>query len=378
MVLASVVATVLAIGAAIAAIRRPRADSAVEANRESAVSTPRREGVLLLLIFSVIALAVFILGPSADQSRDPRPLLPLYGALPPLMGVGMAVWLGAGGFRNNAAMAILVALALVNVGGYRRAERKIVQPKIQGQPVPTSLEPLRDCLEIYEITLLRTHFYLGYRLTFETGEQVIASSDNDPDPERYPPYAEKVRASEKPVAFLVGSHLAEWMEADLKQRGIGFAETAVQDLRLFHNLTAPYRDYPPGPQMCASATIVVGAYDKQAGPDEVLFVKVTVTNRSMMAWPAPPNWRAVWLSYHVLNPRTGRTVRYDYPRFSLGKALEPGQSATVILEVETPRRPGLYVFVPDLLIEEVAWFSAFHPDLVAKPNWREFSVGTRR
>jgi len=373
-VLLSVVAVALVVGAAIAAIRRSAGEASIGAGHEASGSAPSREGVLLLVAFSAIALAVFVMGPFGDQIKDPRALLPLYGALPPLAAVGLnALWAG-GAARRRTAIFALVALGVVHVGGYRRADRAVIQPRVQGQAVPTNLEPLRFSLEANEITRIYTNFYIGYRLAFETGEQVIACTDNDPEPERYPPYAETVRAAGQSVGYVVGSHTAEWMAADLKKRGIGFSETPVQDFHLFYRLTAPYPQYPPGPQVCAAAEIAVGQYERESQPNNVFFVKVTVTNRSSMTWPPPPSWRAVRLSYHLLDPLTGRMIRYEYPRVPLAAELKPGEAITVTLEVEAPARPGRYAFVPDLIIEDVAWFSALQSDLAEKPNWHEFSV----
>lgn len=373
-VLLSLLATIIAIGAAIAAVRRQPERSVAKTTDGSPASMPSREGVMLLVISSVVALVVFVVGPFFSQIKDPRALLPLYGALPPLMAIGISRLWDAGGIKHQMAVLVLIGLGVVYLSGYRRAERGDVQPRVQADPVPTNLDPLKYSLEANEINLIYTNFYIGYRLAFETGERVIACTDKDPEPERYPAYAEKVRAANRPVALVVSSRMAEWLEADLKKRGIGFSVTKVQDFRVFHNLTAPYRDYPSGPQVCVPVKIEVGQYVGRCWPEGTFFVQVTVTNQSSIAWPAPPNWRTVQLTYHLLDPKTGRMVRHENQRFSLEKALAPGESATVAMEIEAPGRVGDYAFVPDLVIEGIAWLSAFQSDLLDKPNWREFTV----
>jgi len=374
MVALSLVAYAVAIWAAIAAIRRQKADA--ESCREN--PTPSREGIALLLIFSAIALVVFVIGPSFPQAKDPRALLSLYGALSPLAAVGITQWWTGGRTKHQAAVLVLIALAIVHVNGYRRAERDVVQPRVQGQPVPVSLEPLKLFLEATGTNLIYSNFYVGYRLGFETGESMIACTDGDPWPEPYPLYAERVRVADRPVPLIVTARMAEWLEADLKKHGIGCEVTTVQDFRVFYNLTAPYRAYPPGPKLCVPAKIEVGKYPKQCQPGAMFSVQVAVTNESSIAWPEPTTWRTVELSYHLLDPQTGRMSRYENPRFSLGKPVGQGESTTVTMDVKVPNVPGRCAFVPDLVIEAIAWLSTFQSDLRDKPNWHEFSVGPGR
>ena len=348
--------------------------SEARGKKREAGKQPSPQGVRLLLLFSAIVLVAFLIGPFADQARDPRVLLPLYGALPSLAAAGIMRWWTGGRIRYVGAAAIIAALGVLHVSGYRRAERETVQPRVQGQRVPASLEPLKMFLETNQIHRVYCSYYIGYRLAFETGERVIACTDGDPNPERYPPYAEAVRKSDRPAPLIASPRMAEWLEADLKKRGIGFAVASAPDFRVFHNLTAPYRDYPSGPRVCVPVRIEVGDYKKRCQPRETLAVRVAVKNEGSIAWPAPPNWRAVLLTYHLLDPQTGRMIRYENRRFLLPRTMDQGESVTVTMRIGAPDRAGRYAFVPDLVIEGVAWLSAFQPDLLAKPSWREFSV----
>jgi hypothetical protein len=67
-------------------------------------------------------------------------------------------------------------------------------------------------------------------------------------------------------------------------------------------------------------------------------------------------------------------VRFNNPRFSLGREVKVGDSTTVTMTIEAPTEPGHYAFVPDLVVEGVAWLSSYQGELVAKKAWCNFTV----
>ena len=89
-----------------------------------------------------------------------------------------------------------------------------------------------------------------------------------------------------------------------------------------------------------------------------LTVAATVTNESPRPWPAdPPTDRTcrIQLGNHWFTT-TGRVAAFDDSRAELPKTLGPGESAAIALTVTAPSTPGSYVFVLDLVQEDVAWF----------------------
>ena len=354
-----------------------RLESLCHIHRLESLCHVRREGVNLLLLFAVVGLVVFLVGPFAEpaRARDPNGLLPLYAALLPLAAAGMADGWLRGGMKRNGAILTLVVLLLLHVHGYRRAEREVIQPYAQEYRVPADLDTLKVFLEAHGIGHIFTNYYLGYRLAFETGEEIIPYTNGDPIPERYMPYAEAVEATSEPVAFVVGTRAADWLRAALIAKGITFKEeTKIQGFHVLYNLSAPYRDYPPGIHLAVPAAIVVGPYSGQCRPGETFRVPTTVINNSAVSWPPPPSWRTVRLSYHIYDAGTGETVQYDGARFELENDLAPGSSVTLTLAIAAPEMPGRYVFIADLVIDGVAWLSVVQPDLVGEAARREFVV----
>lgn len=93
--------------------------------------------------------------------------------------------------------------------------------------------------------------------------------------------------------------------------------------------------------------------------DRLLRVPVTVRNASAATWPALGATR-VTLSYHWL-AADGVTVVAEGLRSPLPSDVAPGATATLELEIATPRTPGRYVLVLDAVRERLAWFADRNP-----------------
>lgn len=331
-------------------------------------------GAGLLFLFAFMGGLVFLLGPFRHQASDPAVLLPLYAAVPPLAAFGIVYWWSRKGLARILAGAAIAAILLTNVAGYRSARRDIVQPTIQGIPVPNDLSTIRAFFASENIGYVYTNFLIGYRLAFESNESIIPCTDRYYGPERHVPYLDVVKAAKSPVGFVVDPRMAEWLRADLTVRGIKFEETEIDRFWVFHGLSARYDGFPPGPGLCLPAEIDVGDYPNKCRPGKAFSVDVTVTNRSKVTWPASPSWREVLLSYHIVSPESGEVVDFENARVRLKQAVAPGESVNATLSIFAPETEGRYAFVPDLVIEGVEWFSRIDPTMVEKDNQHEFVV----
>ena len=98
----------------------------------------------------------------------------------------------------------------------------------------------------------------------------------------------------------------------------------------------------------------------EAEPGERLTVTAIVTNESPQPWPADPPTDGtcrIRLGNHWLTA-AGSAVALDDGRSELPKTLRPGKSASIALTATVPAAPGRYLFVLDLVQEDVAWFEA--------------------
>jgi SAM-dependent methyltransferase len=96
----------------------------------------------------------------------------------------------------------------------------------------------------------------------------------------------------------------------------------------------------------------------EAAPGGRLTVTAAVSNESPRPWPSDPPTDGtcrIRLGNHWLTA-AGRAVTFDDGRVDLPRTLDPGESVRLTLTATTPAAPGRYVFVLDLVQEDVAWF----------------------
>jgi len=92
------------------------------------------------------------------------------------------------------------------------------------------------------------------------------------------------------------------------------------------------------------------------GRDSVNVVEVTVINKGRVTWD--PDARPPFhVSYHWFNDDLTRVVRYDGLRAALPRAVKPGESARVQVQVHAPQYDGTYLLGWDVVQEGRLWFS---------------------
>lgn len=123
------------------------------------------------------------------------------------------------------------------------------------------------------------------------------------------------------------------------------------------NIRAELRERHRLPEDAFRARITADVPGETA-PGARLTVTANVTNESPRPWPADPPTDGtcrIRLGNHWLTD-SGRAVSFDDGRADLPKTLGPGESAAIALTATAPSAPGRYVFVLDLVQEDVAWF----------------------
>lgn len=131
-------------------------------------STPAIE---LPALFVVIALAVFCVSSFGRLVEAPRYLLPLYPALFALIGVVLE-WLAERRpllARGYLSLVVAVFLASSYIGGRGIPGEPFIFDR---ERVSSSHAELIDWLEAHNIPAVRTNYWVGYRLAFETRERV--------------------------------------------------------------------------------------------------------------------------------------------------------------------------------------------------------------
>jgi hypothetical protein len=94
----------------------------------------------------------------------------------------------------------------------------------------------------------------------------------------------------------------------------------------------------------------------RADAGDLITTTVAVTNTSVRAWPAS-GLRPVHVSYHWIQPASGRVLIVDGERTPLPHDLAPGDTAIVAAFVKVPPVTGTLLLQWDMVQENVTWFS---------------------
>jgi hypothetical protein len=85
-------------------------------------------------------------------------------------------------------------------------------------------------------------------------------------------------------------------------------------------------------------------------------VDLDIRNTGARPWPASGE-QQVALSYHWLEPGSGKTIVFDGERTPLPGDLPTGSGTRLRASIQAPDRPGRYELHLDLVHEGVTWFS---------------------
>lgn len=125
---------------------------------------------------------------------------------------------------------------------------------------------------------------------------------------------------------------------------------------------------PPKTEAQAPASLSADAYSFSASlvsappvlrPGETGKVQIALKNTSSAAWPAASlaaTTKPLCAAYHVFSS-TGELLTWDGNRTPITSDVAPGGEVALALSVQAPSIPGRYIIRPDLVEENVAWFS---------------------
>jgi hypothetical protein len=147
----------------------------------SYVAMYRRGGNPFFHTLLIVVPALFIVSGSFVDAQSYRYLMPIYGALPTVLAIGVdAAW------RRSAVVAAAIFAAVAAVW-------TVAQVRWYQRLAPDTKSPAAiACLESAGVRGVFADYWVSYKLTFLTDERVIVAPGNAFD--RYPPYTSFVRA----------------------------------------------------------------------------------------------------------------------------------------------------------------------------------------
>lgn len=312
------------------------------------VRVRKERGITLLWL---VVGALFAVGATSDRLvlSEPRYLVGYYAVAPLLIGAGFSN--GAGRRAQLGALFVLLAVHMVSIGTARVSDR-IAEGEVTG-----SLEPLQRFLQDRGIHSVYTDYWTAYRLTFESGERLIATPLPGDEMVRYLPYEKRVEEDPSPSIVLLESR-SVCFEAYLRQQNVShqrsqvgtfgvywaLGESALASLRKGWGL--------PLPRQAHAVTWNLGPQPSEMMTSESRAVRVKVWNRSPCRWPV-----SVHLGYHWWPDFPGGQPVYEGGRAVLRDRVAPHDWATFDAKLVAPARQGRYRLEYDLVQENIQWFS---------------------
>ena len=298
----------------------------------------RREGTLffvrpveVLLIFIVTTAAIFSASSFGWLAEAPRYLLPLYPAVFVLMGAALA------GLRLGLGRGVTALLLCLHVFSLYPTGKMA----IPGEPFVFGGERVaRDHAELYQwlreqkVAWIRTNYWIGYRVAFETKEAVRFRVFQAPYQERIASYQTGSPAIEL-LPFVLVPAEALIVEPALRALGWKYERVERSGYVILFNLETVA--IPQTPVPCAELRMHTTTNEGSAAAA----ADCSVTTRWGSAQPQAPGME---LRAELTPARVLRGIEYDLGAFShdfprgleLSVETQPGEWRTIIRESEWP------------------------------------------
>lgn len=198
-------------------------------------SIDRQRPVELFVLFCMACCGIFAISSFGGLVQAPRYLLPLYVGLYVLIAVCCETVM-----QRSMKVGVCYCLALL---AFQLSASYLGGRGIAGEPVVYATDrvardhrPLIEKLHAMGISHIRTNYWIGYRVAFETKEEVIFSQIGEPLQVRLPEY-EKFSSAEREMwpLVLVRSQVPVVTSA-LKRMGYTFSQTPAGEYLIVHDL----------------------------------------------------------------------------------------------------------------------------------------------
>ena len=130
----------------------------------------------------------------------------------------------------------IVPYMVLSLFGAATADIAMYQPFVKKRLLPVDFSPLIQFLQEQKINRLYANYWVGYRVVFESQEQIIASVYPPLVNDRYPPYAELVKQADNPAYVIMWTRAEAFdgMLADMKISD--FKRTELYPFVIYHDL----------------------------------------------------------------------------------------------------------------------------------------------
>jgi Dolichyl-phosphate-mannose-protein mannosyltransferase len=160
----------------------------------------RRRRLEPLVVLAVAYPLVAALSPFGSLNEEPRYLV----LLAPVVALLVAALAAPRWWTATGAVALALVSSIAGLRSMSSIEPPV--PPVGGLRVPADLDPVLRALDDAGETRVRAHYAIAYRITFESGERIVAASTTQV---RHEPY-QRIVADDPSPAF-VGVRDADWL-----------------------------------------------------------------------------------------------------------------------------------------------------------------------
>ena len=258
--------------------------------------------LLIALVFSVAA--VYSLSSFGELAKDPRYLLPIYVGAVPLAAAGVACIARLSRLLAGAVLAALLCFNLLSLFYGGRAVPG--EPHVHaGQRVSAEHEDLIRWLDLHGIRWVRTNYWIGYRLAFETGERVRFVLFNEPGQVRIKEY-EDLAPPLPTLPLILVPRQSEMVRTALHTLGYRFRLAEVSGYEVVYEIQPEQDGLRPIP---ASELRSEAALNPDAAP------KAYDDDPATRWGSGVPQQPGMSYALALAEPRRVRALRYDLGKF---------------------------------------------------------------
>jgi hypothetical protein len=256
--------------------------------------SPQHLSPYYLLVFIANTITIFIVSSFGHLTQAPRYLLPIY--------VGIFVLTAIGLERIHQRMAIFGLMLLGALGVQNLTSAYFGGRALPGEPmvyggdrVAQDHTSLISFLRSKNISVVRTNYWIGYRLAFETAEQIRFIVFQHPKNVRIPEYETLVDPKYRDfVPLVLSPHQADIVNHGLHALGYDFERASVGGYEVFYNLVD--RTATLSPMKSELFSIHANYNDLAAG------------------WAVDGDLRTRWGSAHPKSPDMFLELRFPKPQ----------------------------------------------------------------
>lgn len=262
----------------------------------------RRQPVEYFLVLLLITFCIFAISSYGSLVESPRYLLPSYVAIFILSAGGLSILYS---FSKTLAYGFLGVLLLINCASWYLGGRALPgEPFVyRGERVSKDQSELVRWLEQHGFDLIRTNYWIGYRLAFESQERIRFSVYQPPTTVRILGYEEEAkRRGRSFLPLVLVPSQAQLARRALEVEGYHFKEQNISDYVVFYDIA------PKEAELSKVPLNTVQAIATEAPQNAHFAIDGSDSTRWGSARPQAPDMQFI---VELSKPRMLRGVRYE-------------------------------------------------------------------